>query len=79
MTPLKQWLYSLGSAVIGGAATAGGAWLGMLGAKAAGADVPELNVKSLGIICATGALSSLFFYLKQSPLPKEPDAPLKSP
>ncbi|HTA30718.1 MAG TPA: hypothetical protein VK731_09530 [Candidatus Cybelea sp.] len=71
MKPVKQWLYSLGSAVIGGAATSGSAWLGMAGAKAAGVDVPNLNFKALGIILISGGLSSLFFYLKQSPLPKE--------
>ena len=61
------------AATIGGAATAGSAWLGMAGAKAAGLDVPSLNFKALGVILVSGALSSLFFYLKQSPLP--PDEP----
>ena len=65
----SDWLYALMNTVIGGAATAGSAWLGMSGAKAAGMDVPVLNWKSLGIILTSGALTNLFFYLKQSPLP----------
>jgi len=65
----EMWLYGLLNGSIGGAATSGGAWLGMSGAKAAGLDVPVLNWKALGVILISGALTNLFFYLKQSPLP----------
>ncbi len=66
---LTQWLSSLLAAVIGGAATAGGSWLAINAAGAAGATVPQLNIKALGIILAVGALTNLFMFLKQSPIP----------
>lgn len=65
----EAWFYGIFAAGIGGAATAGGAWLGMAGAKAAGLDVPTLNWQALGVILTSGALTNLFFYLKQSPMP----------
>jgi len=65
----EAWVYGLFNGTIGGAATAGSAWLGMSGAKAAGVDVPLLNWKALGVIMLSGALTNAFFYLKQSPLP----------
>jgi hypothetical protein len=64
------WLHGLFGGAIGGAASAGSAWLGMAAAKAGGADVPTLNLKALGIILGTSALTSAFLYLKQSPLPE---------
>jgi len=66
---LSQWLSSLLSAVIAGAATAGGSWLAINAAGAAGATVPILNLKALGIILAVGAGTNLFSFLKQSPIP----------
>jgi hypothetical protein len=66
---LQQWLSGLLAAVIGGAATAGGSWLAINAAGAAGATVPILNVKALGIILLVGAGTNLFSFLKQSPLP----------
>lgn len=72
MVKLKNpwvWLWSLAAAVIGGVATAGTSWFGMLGAKAVGIDVPTLNWQSLGVICISGGISAAFGYLKQSPLP----------
>lgn len=76
ITSLKAWLHGLGSAVIGGAATGGGSWMATAVANAAGIkDVPVLNWKTVGVICAIGGLSNAFMYLKQSPLPKlEEDA-----
>jgi hypothetical protein len=72
----NTWLKSLGAAVIGGAATAGSSWLAMAGAQAMGANVPSLNLNSLGIILASGAITSGLAYLKQSPLPGAPAAPV---
>lgn len=66
---VRLWFHGLVGGVIGGAATSGAAWLGMAAAKASGADVPELNFKALGIILASGAISSALLYLKQSPIP----------
>jgi hypothetical protein len=64
------WFYGLGNCVVGGIGTSGSAYMGMTAAKALGANVPTLNWEALGIICLSGALTNLFFYLKQSPLPK---------
>lgn len=64
------WLHGLFGGIIGGASSAGSAWIGMATAKASGLDVPTLNLKALGIILATSALSSAFLYLRQSPLPE---------
>ena len=64
------WLRGLFAALIGGATTAGGAWLGMAAAHAAGVDVPTLNFKALGIIMLSAGLVSAFAYLSKSPLPE---------
>lgn len=66
---IKRWFHGLFGGVIGGAATAGTTWLAMAGAKSAGMDVPDLNWKALGVILLSGAATSAFAYLKQSPLP----------
>jgi hypothetical protein len=65
----QQWLSGLMAAVIGGGATAGGSWLAINAAGAAGATVPTLNLKALGIILLVGAGTNLFSFLKQSPIP----------
>lgn len=68
----KTWLHGLLGGAIGGAATAGSAFLGMAGAHAAGvSDISIPNAKTLGVILLSGALTSAFAYLKQSPLPPE--------
>lgn len=67
----RVWLHGLGAAVIGGGASAAGSWAGMAAAKSAGVDVPALNLKALGILFGSGALTSALAYLKQSPLPKD--------
>jgi hypothetical protein len=66
----EAWFVGILQSVIGGAASAVSAWLGINVAGAAGAAVPVLNFKAMGIIMLTGALTNLFFYLKQSPIPK---------
>jgi deoxyxylulose-5-phosphate synthase len=65
----KQWLAGLVAAVVMGAATAGGSWMAINAAGAAGATVPVLNLKALGIILLVGAGTNLFSFLKQSPIP----------
>ncbi len=66
---LEVWFWGLLNATIGGMASSASSWLGMTAAKAAGVDVPVLNLKALGMICLSGAATNFFFYLKQSPLP----------
>lgn len=63
------WLKSLVAAFICGGATALTAWGGMATAKAAGADVPELNWKAIGIIFLSSGIFNAAAYLKKSPLP----------
>jgi hypothetical protein len=70
LTSLDNWLHGLFGGIIGGAASAGSAWMGMACAKSAGVDVPALNFKALGIILLSSGLMSAFAYLKQSPLPE---------
>lgn len=67
---VNDWLTGIAGAVIGGAATAGSTWMGLLAAREAGFAVPTLNFKALGTILVTGALTNLFFYLKTSPVPQ---------
>lgn len=66
-----RWLYALGQTVIGGVASSGAAWLGMLVGNQIDKTVEPLNVKELGIVLATSTALHLFFFLKQSPLPPE--------
>lgn len=66
-----KWLYALGQTVIGGVASSGAAWLGMLVGNQVDATVQPLNLKELGIVMLTSTLLHLFFFLKQSPLPQE--------
>jgi hypothetical protein len=43
--------------------------MGLAMGKAVGLDLPTLNWKALGVMLLTSGLTSLFLYLKQSPLP----------
>lgn len=65
----QNWLHGLFGGIIGGAASAGSAWLGLVAAKSVGVDVPTLNLKALGVILLTSGIASGLAYLKQSPLP----------
>lgn len=65
----RKWLYGLAGGIVGGVASAGSAWLGTAVANSAGADVPVMNWKTLGIVLMTNAIVSAFLFLKQSPLP----------
>lgn len=67
----RGWLHGLIAAIVGGAASAGFTFLSMNAAHSAGADVPVLNFKALGIILLSSGLVNAFAYLKQSPLPPE--------
>jgi hypothetical protein len=67
------WLRGLFAALIGGGATSGSSYFAMAGAKAAGVDVPTLNLNALGVIFLAGALTNVMAYLKQSPLPEVED------
>lgn len=63
----KYWLYGLGAATIGGAATAIG---GALGASFAGVDVLTLAFWKIVVGAAVGGgLMNAVAYLKRSPLP----------
>jgi len=66
---VRTWIDGIGSSLIGGAATSASAWMGLTVGEKVGLAVPQLNLKALGAIMLSGALTNLFFYLKQSPLP----------
>lgn len=66
-----RWLYSLGQAVIGGAASAGSSYIAMLIGNQVTESIPVMNYKTLGFVLLTSAATNLFFFLKQSPLPQE--------
>lgn len=66
-----KWFYALVQTTIGGVASSGAAWLGMLVGNQVDASVQPLNLKELGIVLLTSTLLHLFFFLKQSPLPAE--------
>lgn len=63
------WLKGIAAAIIGGAATAGSSWAAINLAASAGAIVPTLNFKALGIIMLAGAVTNFLAFLKQSPIP----------
>lgn len=63
------WLQGLIAAFVGGAANAGGSWLGLATAKGIGLEVPQLNWKSLGVMMIVGGLIATFAYLQKSPVP----------
>lgn len=66
-----KWFYTLGQTVIGGAASAGAAWLGTVIGNQVDASLQPMNLKQLGVVLATSTALHLFFFLKQSPLPPE--------
>lgn len=70
----SNWLYNLGQTVIGGVAASGLAWLGTLIGNQIDKALPVLEWKQMGFVLLTSVASNLFFFLKQSPLPKaEPE------
>ena len=73
----RDWWRSLIGSSISAMAGAGSGFLGMNGAHGLGVDVPMLNWKSLGVLLLTSGLTSVFLYLKQSPLPPTGDTTIK--
>ena len=69
----RVWFSSLGATVIHGVAAAGASVVGLATAKGFGVDVPQFTPKQLGIVLWAAGLSSLFAYLRKSPLPKAED------
>jgi len=69
----RVWISGLSATVIHGAAAAGGAFVGLATAKGLGIDVPQLNVQQLGVVLLSAGLSSLFAYLRKSPIPRPED------
>jgi hypothetical protein len=69
----RVWISSLGATVIHGTAAAGVATVGVATAKGFGVDVPQFSLKQLGIVLLSSGLSSLFAFLRASPLPKAED------
>ena len=61
----------MGQAAIGGVAATGSAYLGTLIGNQLSVDIPVLSWKSLGFVLLSSAMTNLFFFLKQSPLPAE--------
>lgn len=65
----RVWLHNVLAAVIAGGANAVLAMVGIAGADAVGAHVPELDFKQCAVVFVSGAVVGLAAYLKQSPLP----------
>lgn len=66
---LALWGYGLIGGMLGGGVGALAAWGGLAGASAAGANVPTLNVKGIGVVFITGIISHGVLYVMKSPLP----------
>lgn len=69
MKPWKKWVYGLLAGCIGAGAQGVIGSLGIVVSNAAGANIPQLNLKQIGVIFASGALVAGFMYLQRSPLP----------
>lgn len=66
-----RWIKMGIAGVVSGGSNAGLAALGVPVANAAGAGIPPLDLKQLGVMSATGAIIGLLAYLKQSPVPPD--------
>lgn len=71
MNTTTRWVKMLIAAIITGAANAGLAALGVTAANVAGAAIPPLDWKQLGVMCLSGGLIGMLAYLKQSPVPPD--------
>jgi hypothetical protein len=69
----RVWISGLGATLIHGTAAAGASFMGLATAQGLGVEVPQLNLKQLGIVLLASGLSSLFAFLRSSPLPKAED------
>lgn len=72
---LETWLRGLVAAFLSGASTALLSAIGVSGAQELGVNIPRLTFKQMGVIALVGGLVGLAAYLKQSPIPPDPDAP----
>jgi len=71
----NHWFYDLGKTVIGGTATAVTAWLSTaIGAVILPQHIEVMRSTSFVAVIVTATATNLFFYLKQSPLPRDLDA-----
>lgn len=80
----RVWASGLLSAVVHGAAIAGGSFITLATANGIGIDVPQLQLKQLGAVLLAAGGKEMFDYLKDHPLPSPEDdtaaaeiAPLK--
>lgn len=72
ITPAESWTWGLLNSVIIGGSTSVVSWMSMAAAKQAGLNVPSLNLKALGVIFVSGAVTKFFLYLSQGlPMLKE--------
>ena len=69
----SHWFYTLLKTVIGGVAATGSAWLGTLIGNQADAAIPVLQLNQLWSVLLSSTILNLFFFLKDSPLPKDQD------
>lgn len=68
---IEQWVKTLIAAVVGGAANAGLAALGISAGSALGETVKPLDLRQLEHICVSGAIVGALLFLKQSPVPPD--------
>lgn len=76
-----HWIKLLIAAIVTGAANTGLSALGIATANGIGANVPQLDLKQLGIMLLTGGIVGALAYLKQSPVPEDSsqDQPISAP
>lgn len=71
----ELWIKALIASTVTGAASTGLSALGIATANGLGANVPQLDLKQLGVMLLSGGIVGLLAYLKQSPVPPDDDAP----
>jgi len=69
ITKANMWWRALIAAVVTGASSTGLSALGIATANGLGVSVPQIDLKQLGIMLASGGVVGLLAYLKQSPVP----------
>ncbi len=67
----RLWWRSLFAAGITGAASTALSAAGIATANGLGANVPQLDLKQVGVMLLSGGVVGLLAYLKQSPVPPE--------
>lgn len=70
---LETWVRGLFAAFLSGASTSLLSALGVSGAAELGVSIPRLTFKQMGVIALVGGIVGLAAYLKQSPIPSEPE------